>query len=312
MWQINPRNPHAHTNLIRTPEGDLKIIDLESALAIPIPAPGQWRSSLKSGYFPIFDDIHFPLLRQYISSNKPELEASLGTEGTAELDEAVAQAEATMIRWKEAEPRIWGRLSRRAYRLMDWSGALRSLRRAMEGADKAGETFLNHGIERWEMEGRLTNAEAEMLRAELRSSEVREAMHHLGVHLVLSVFLRFPLGSIGRFAWTLVFWSTIQIKGLPIRAGRSTRGAANVHSPLVMAISLVPGFGAIAYLAARPLRNMLLIRLMMDQTASKLPFRLYSRLRLSRWLTPVRTGNERQSLFNSDLGLEENYVQHKH
>lgn len=74
----------------------------------------------------------------------------------------------------------------------------------------------------------------------------------------------------------------------------------------------MPGFGAIAYLAARPLRNMLLIRLMMDQTASKLPFRLYSRLRLSRWLTPVRTGNERQSLFNSDLGLEENYVQHKH
>ena len=60
VWQVNPHNPHAHTNLIRTPEGDLKIIDLESAVVTLFPAPGQLRSALKSGSFPIFDDIAFP------------------------------------------------------------------------------------------------------------------------------------------------------------------------------------------------------------------------------------------------------------
>ena len=63
VWQVNPRNPHAHTNLILTPEGDYKIIDLESAVISLFPAPGQFRSSLKSGNLPIFDDIDFPRLR---------------------------------------------------------------------------------------------------------------------------------------------------------------------------------------------------------------------------------------------------------
>ena len=35
VWQVNPRNPHAHTNLIRTPAGAFKIIDLESAIVTP-------------------------------------------------------------------------------------------------------------------------------------------------------------------------------------------------------------------------------------------------------------------------------------
>jgi len=58
VWQVNPRNPHAHTNLILTPGGDYIIIDLESAVISLFPAPGQFRSSLKSGNLPIFDDIY--------------------------------------------------------------------------------------------------------------------------------------------------------------------------------------------------------------------------------------------------------------
>ena len=42
----------------------------------------------------------------------------------------------------------------------------------------------------------------------------------------------------------------------------------------------------LAYLAARPLRNRLLARLMLDQIAYKMPFGLYRKLRLSRWLVP--------------------------
>ena len=39
VWQVNPRNPHAHTNLILTQEGDYKIIDLESAVVTLLPQP---------------------------------------------------------------------------------------------------------------------------------------------------------------------------------------------------------------------------------------------------------------------------------
>ena len=64
VWQVNPRNPHAHTNLIRNPSGDLVIIDLESAVVTLMPSRGQWRSSLRQGNLPIFDDIDFGRLRQ--------------------------------------------------------------------------------------------------------------------------------------------------------------------------------------------------------------------------------------------------------
>ena len=122
VWQINPRNPHAHTNLIRTPEGNLVIIDLESAVVTPVPAPGQWRSVLRSGDFPIFDDIDFPRLRQYVSSNEVALAVSLGSGGVDELNNTVNRAEQAIRSWKDSEPRIWGRLVSGVYKLLNWEG----------------------------------------------------------------------------------------------------------------------------------------------------------------------------------------------
>ncbi|MCH7737543.1 MAG: phosphatase PAP2 family protein, partial [Chloroflexi bacterium] len=81
VWQVNPRNPHAHTNLILSAEGDYTIIDLESAVISLLPAPGQFRSSLKSGNLPIFDDIDFPRLRDFTSANEAALTSTLGVDG---------------------------------------------------------------------------------------------------------------------------------------------------------------------------------------------------------------------------------------
>jgi hypothetical protein len=53
-----------------------------------------------------------------------------------------------------------------------------------------------------------------------------------------------------------------------------------------MLLSVIPGFGAVAYLASRPLRRKLLVRLLLDQIAWKLPFRLHARMRLGRILAP--------------------------
>ena len=157
----------------------------------------------------------------------------------------------------------------------------------MEGAEGAGEAFLSDGIDRWETEGRISPQEVKDLQARLASGAGPMAMRHMGAHLVLSVAIAIPipgLRSLARFLWTLFFWSKAQVHRL--RRGDRIQGEQgyNIHSPLVMVLSLLPAFGAVAYLAARPLRNKLLIRLMLDQIAWKLPFKLYKRLRFSRWL----------------------------
>ena len=141
VWQVNPHNPHAHTNLIRTPGGDFKIIDLESAVVTLLPARGQFRAALKSGNFPIFDDISFPRLREYISSNQAGLETSLGPDGLADLKRATDHAERLISAWKDAEPRIWGNIIRRVYKLLNWKESFQHLTGALAGAERAGEVF---------------------------------------------------------------------------------------------------------------------------------------------------------------------------
>jgi len=68
-----------------------------------------------------------------------------------------------------------------------------------------------------------------------------------------------------------------------------------IHSPLVMVLALVPLLGGVAYMASRPLRRKALIRLMLDQIAIKLPFRLYTRLNLDKRLAPTPAEPERSA-----------------
>ena len=291
VWQVNPRNPHAHTNLIQSAEGDYTIIDLESAVISLFPAPRQFRSSLKSGNLPIFDDIDFPRLRAYTADNEAALTASLGTFGVEALKHATDHAEEAINAWKATEPRIISHLIAGTYSLFNIKGKFQHMMGSLSGADAAAELFLSNGIDRWEKESRIAPTEATELRERLASEEARVATKHLGVHLVMSVAIALPIPgmrSLARFLWTLVFW-------FKTRFGRS-RGAdskkmPNIHTPLVMVLALLPLFGGVAYLASAPMRNKTLVRLMLDQTAWKLPFKLYRRTHIGRWLAPpVRSG----------------------
>ncbi len=143
VWQINPRNPHAHTNVIYNAAGDPIIVDLESAVVTPIPAPGQWRSAMRRGNIPIFDDIDFERLRRYITENELALEASLGQARLAEFKDDVDRAEQAIRTWQESEPRIWGRLIRGVYRLFDWKRHFGFASHMKENAAKAAERNLN-------------------------------------------------------------------------------------------------------------------------------------------------------------------------
>ena len=170
---------------------------------------------------------------------------------------------------------------------MGWKSFSKGLAHRLGQADQAAEQFLANGIGRWETERRLSPSEIASLRTHLSSGEVQDPIHHLGVHLILSVAIMLPipgLRSLARFGWTLTYWVK---ERRPRRDTAATAAkATKIHTPLVMVLSLVPGFGAVAYMASRPLRRKLMVRLMLDQIAIKLPFRLYSRLQLDRRLAP--------------------------
>ena len=117
-WQISPGNPHAYSNFIRNPEGNLRLIDLESAI-VSFSAPWkQMRASLRDGNFPIFDDVDYVRLHAYVEKHAEELTGTLGHVGLVELEQAIDSSQVSSRRWKDAEPRIWGRLASRIYGLL--------------------------------------------------------------------------------------------------------------------------------------------------------------------------------------------------
>lgn len=286
-WQISPGNPHAYSNFIRTPQGDLKLIDLESTLVSFSPPWKQLLAYLRDGHFPVFDDVDFVRLRNYVHSHASELKQSLGSSGLEELEQAIDAAERSTQAWKEREPRIWGRLASRVYRRLDMSKVFRGIGRRLDRAEAMAEALLKGGIDRWEREGRIDDQRAASLRETLVTSEVRSLLKHLGAHLVLSLALRFPFGSASRFVWVLTF----RLKArYDLAKGRITkeeyRAARSVHSIPVMLVSLVPGLGTIAYFASSTMIRTGLARMLIDQFAYKLPFGLYRRLRLARITAP--------------------------
>jgi hypothetical protein len=105
-------------------------------------------------------------------------------------------------------------------------------------------------------------------------------MMNLGAHMAMSVPLRFPLGSLARAGWTVVL--RLKAEWAALRRKRPAGSARQVHTLLVALAGLVPGFGAAAYVLAKPLRsNRALSVIASDRLLRKLPLRLYSRLHLS-------------------------------
>ena len=275
-WQIAPGNPHAYSNFIRQPNGQLKLIDLESALVSTSYPWKALRSALRDGNFPTFDDVDFTRLRDYASTHVSALTETLGPEGVAELDQAIETAASSSRSWHESEPRVWGRAAAWLYR-------------RLEGAESMATSFLASAVDRWEQEGRIDRAQASVLRDSLGTAEMGAAVKHLGAHMVLSVVIVIPipgLRSLARAGWTLTF----RLKGLyGLATGRITREeyrvVRSIHTVPVMLLALLPLVGAVAY-AASELMLKGPGRMLIDQAASKLPFKLYGRLHLAHLAAP--------------------------
>ena len=147
-----------------------------------------------------------------------------------------------------------------------------------EGHDLS-DRVLDDGIATWVVEGHLSDSEAVDLRAALRAPEVIAVTGNLGAHLAISIALRFPFGSITRFAWTVLH--RLRHQWPAWRGDEDAKRACRVHTLPVMLLALMPGIGSGAYLASKPLRtNRALPLIVLDSLLRHFPFRLYSRLHL--------------------------------
>jgi hypothetical protein len=277
-WQISPFNPRAAGNLIEVDDGSFRIIDLESNIVAPLEPLSALVGAIRERDFPSFDDIHVGRLSEYIAANQGALKSALGEDYELLLASVSAYA-LHAGHWHQAEPRLPGRALRQLLRLVDFPTWYRALAALAARGHRQAELALLRALAQWSNEGRLSHQEADLLRAALSRPDLRLALTHFGVHLGMSVPLRFPLGSLARFSWTLTMRLRAEWRGL--RGMASPQAEREVHTLLVALGALVPGLGAGAYLLSPPiLANSPLGVIFLDRGLRKLPFGLYMRLRI--------------------------------
>jgi undecaprenyl-diphosphatase len=290
-WQIDPRQPRAIDNVMESEDGRYMIVDLESGLVAPIASPKSFVRGIRRGQFPLYDDVYVDITRAYVAENAAAIEATLGAERLAAMQSTLEELATAQAAWHASEPRLFGRFFggfRNGWGFRTWPARLQTL--GSRGEAKASGV-MHRSISAWLDEGRITAAQAGTLRAQVDSAEIRSVMPHLGAHGVISIFLRFPFGSIARPAWTLANLLLVTAAVLlRKRSFKQWRASFSIHSPLVLIVAAIPGFGAFAYLLAAPVRrNRLLVRAVGDHLMLKVPGGLYERMGVRRIIAPAAT-----------------------
>jgi hypothetical protein len=151
------------------------------------------------------------------------------------------------------------------------------MRAKLRSSRDHADDWIEDAIATWVDEGRISEAEGIRARNELAEPQFHAVLPHFGVHLTISVLLRFPLGSMTRAGYTLANLALATLRFLTHQISRQEwRRLLGTHSPLVILLGAIPGFGALAYLGSRPLRSHpLLLRIGLDAALRKLPWGLY-------------------------------------
>ncbi len=279
-WQIDPRQPRSLGNVLEGEDGNLLIIDLESGLVSPLASPRAWWRAIRRARVPIYDDVYFDVTRAYLEGERGPMAERMGLEWLASLESQIDAAETASDAWHAMEPRLWSRALRFVYSgfgLRDIGGYIRAAR---EKGRAEALAWIESSIDRWEEEGRYRPGEAARARARSQDPGVQQLLPHFGVHLVIGVVLRFPLGSIARFSYTSANLLAGAGRLALRRTGRQQfRQTLSIHSPLVLLLAAMPGVGTFSYLASGPgLRNIELLRLALDGVGRRFPWQLYRRL----------------------------------
>ncbi len=211
-WQIDPRQPRAIDNVLETADGRYMIVDLESGLVSPLASLKTWWRAIRRGMVPIYDDVYFDVTRAYVAAERSQMQAALGDAWLAELDLNLAQAEAATTAWHGSEPRIWSRTLTAAWHgfyVRSWPERIQA---RVDGGQQKATEWLTGAVAAWQADGRIDAGQSERLRAEIASPAVQAVLPHFGAHFVITVVLRFPFGSIARFAWSLWGLSSATVK----------------------------------------------------------------------------------------------------
>jgi len=287
-WQIDPRQPRAIDNVLETASG-YKIVDLESGLASPMASLTSWKRALRRGHVPLFDTVFYDITREYVGRESATMRSQMGDAWLEQLGDTLAAAETETHAWYASEPRIWSVLATPK----SWKSRIEA--RTANGQEKS-MGWMTTSVETWEAEGRVSDAEATELRAQMDTPQFQAVIPHLGAHVVISILLRFPFGSIARAGWTTWALLAATARLMARRIDRQAwKQAWSIHNPLVIALGAIPGFGTFAYLAAGPVRsNRLLMRVTVDAVMFKMPWRLYERTGMRRVVVVGRAVNSRR------------------
>jgi len=283
-WQIDPRQPRSLGNVLETPTGEYVIIDLESGLVSPVASPRAWARAIKRGLIPMYDDVFFDITRKYAEREAPAIREALGDAWLADLNAQISEAEAAADAWHRSEPRIWSRFARWVGSGFGIPALPHRLREKSRGGFEKADAWMNAAVGQWESEGRLTSEEAQRLHDEIEAPEFQSVLPHFGVHLAIGIALRFPFGAIARVSYTAANLLLAMVR-LALRKidRKQWRQDVSIHSPIVVALAALPGFGTFSYLASAPVRkNHLLARVILDAVGEKLPFHVYRKFGFKR------------------------------
>ena len=304
-WQIDPRQPRAVDNVLETGDGRYMVVDLESGLVSPMASRRTWGRALRRGLVPFYDEVFFDVTRAYVAREEARMRAALGDARFADLLATLDAAEAAAEAWHASEPRLWGRLLRavrHGFYVRTWKARGQA---RLAGGHEKGLAWIERAIASWEAEARITAEEAAALRRQVAAPTFQAMLPYLGAHIVVSIPLRFPFGSIARPLMVLGALATAAGRRLTGKIDRDAwKLAWSIHSPLVVALAAVPGFGSFAYLGAKPVRaNRLLLRALADAAGRKVPWRLYERIGLRR-LVARPAGSATASLAAAPAAVE--------
>ena len=283
-WQIDPRQPRSLGNVLERADGSYTIIDLESGLVSPLASPRAWWRAIRRGMVPIYDDVYFDLTRKFVAASAERMVAEKGEAWLGRLRDQLTEAESLATQWHAAEPRLWSRAVLLVFSGFGVRPLAHSIRAKVTEGENHAEEWIERSIETWRVEGRINEAEEEHLRTAFRAPDLQAVLPHFGVHLMIGVALRFPIGSIVRASYTASNLLLASARfGLRRTDYRSWRMATRIHSPLVILVAAMPGIGTFAYVVSGPMRsNRTLLRVIFDSLGEKVPFHLYRRLGLRR------------------------------
>jgi membrane-associated phospholipid phosphatase len=293
-WQIDPVQPRAIDNLLQTADGKYHVVDLESGLVAPFASRAYWKRAIKRGFVPFFDDVYYDVTRAYVARESLRMRAVLGNSWYDRLLRTLSDAERETMAWHRSEPRLWNRLFSAVlsgFGVRTWRSKAKA--RSTQAREKA-MNWMENSVTIWERDGRIDAEEASRIRAHMADPAFQEMVPYLGAQMLVSVPLRFPIGSIVRAAMVAGAWISAAIRFATRRISREQwRRARTIHSPIVFLASALPGFGAVAYLAAKPVRqDRLLLRALTDAVLMKTPRNLYANSWLRRIVArPVSTPN---------------------